>query len=58
MKKLASGPMNDTKLRLMAAWIRASLGDGMDDTALCRVGQIKEPAGGGMDNALVGWQHR
>ena len=41
----------------MAAWIRASSGDGMDGTTHHWEGGMKEWTGDGMDDTLIGWQH-
>ena len=49
--------MEDTELRRIAAWMRASPEDGMEDTELCRAGLMKGPESGSMDNAFVEWQH-
>ena len=53
MKEPAIGDMNDTKLCRIAAWMRASSKDGMEDTKLCQAGLMKGPESGGMYNAFV-----
>ena len=49
--------MDYTKLRRIAAWIRVSPEDGMEDTEHRWAMLMKEPRSGSMVNAFVGWQH-
>ena len=53
MKDPAIGAMDDTEMFWMAAWMRASPGDGIDDIKLRRARRMEKLASVGMDDTSV-----